>query len=180
MEIVIGGALTWCFFNSHVFLLLWLAIQWQMQPKIEECAQQLAILATCLPYVGGQAKAPSLYCCTGLKKVLKDNKKCSCVIIRDRNDPELGLQINVTLALGLPLVCHALAKLFYTWILIHQKLKFSTNWEGVLIKVMVVLLLVLVGVPRVPKVKGLLVKTRMKVVMVKRDGLKWRLLLAGP
>ena len=31
-----------------------------------------------------------------------------------------------------------------------------------------------------PKVKGLLVKTRMKVVMVKRDGLEWRLLLAGP
>jgi hypothetical protein len=34
-------------------------------------------------------------------------------------------------------------QLFYTWILIHQKLKFSTNWEGVLIKVSVVLLLVL-------------------------------------
>ena len=63
--------------------------------------------ATCLPYVGRQAKAPTPDCCTGLKQVLKDNKKCLCVIIRDRNDPELGLQINVTLALGLPSVCHA-------------------------------------------------------------------------
>ncbi|KAK4591636.1 hypothetical protein RGQ29_016176 [Quercus rubra] len=65
------------------------------RPKTEECAHQLVGLATCLPYVG----------------VLKDNKKCLCVIIRDRNDPELGLQINVTLALGLPSVCHAPAKL---------------------------------------------------------------------
>ena len=57
----------------------------------EECAQQLVGLATCLPYVGGQSKAPTPDCCTGLKQVLKDNKKCLCVcvIIRDHNDPEL-------------------------------------------------------------------------------------------
>jgi hypothetical protein len=73
----------------------------------EECTQQLVGLATCLPYVGGQAKAPTPDCCTGLKQVLNNNKKCLCVIIRDRNDPDLGLQINVTLALGLPSVCHA-------------------------------------------------------------------------
>ena len=78
----------------------------------EECAQQLVGLATCLPYVGGQAKAPTPDYCTGLKQVLKDNKKCLCVIIRYRNDPELGPQINVTLALGLPSVCHAPAKVF--------------------------------------------------------------------
>ncbi|KAF3954169.1 hypothetical protein CMV_020451 [Castanea mollissima] len=66
----------------------------------EECAQQLVGLATCLPYVGGQAKTPTPDCCTGLKQVLKDNKNCLCVIIRDRNDPELGQQINVTLALA--------------------------------------------------------------------------------
>ena len=73
----------------------------------KECAQQLVGLATCLPYVGGQSKAPTPDCCTGLKQVLKDNKKYLCVIIRDRNDLELGLQINVTFALGLPSVCHA-------------------------------------------------------------------------
>ena len=57
----------------------------------EECAQQLVGLATCLLYVGGQSKAPTPDCCIGLKQVLKDNKKCLCVIIRDRNDPELRL-----------------------------------------------------------------------------------------
>ncbi|GMN64129.1 hypothetical protein TIFTF001_033208 [Ficus carica] len=73
----------------------------------EECQEQLVGLATCLPYVGGQAKAPTPDCCNGLKQVLKNNKKCLCVIIRDRNDPNLGLQINVTLALNLPSVCNA-------------------------------------------------------------------------
>ncbi|XP_048442332.1 non-specific lipid transfer protein GPI-anchored 14-like isoform X2 [Pyrus x bretschneideri] len=73
----------------------------------EECTQQLVGMATCLPYVGGQAKAPTPDCCSGLKQVLNNNKKCLCVIIKDRNDPELGLQMNVTLALGLPSVCKA-------------------------------------------------------------------------
>jgi len=74
----------------------------------DECAQQLVGLATCLPYVGGQAQAPATDCCSGLKQVLKNNKKCLCVIIRDRNDPDLGgLQINVTLALNLPTACNS-------------------------------------------------------------------------
>ncbi|KAM4073137.1 hypothetical protein ACB094_11G194900 [Castanea mollissima] len=85
----------------------------------EECAQQLVGLATCLPYVGGQAKAPTPDCCSGLKQVLKDNKKCLCVIIRDRNAPELGLQINVTLALGLPSVCNAPANVSQCPALLH-------------------------------------------------------------
>lgn len=73
----------------------------------EECTEQLEGLATCLPYVQGEAKAPTPDCCSGLKQVLKNNKKCLCVIVRDRNDPDLGLQINATLALGLPSVCNA-------------------------------------------------------------------------
>ncbi|KAH7570721.1 hypothetical protein JRO89_XS05G0166700 [Xanthoceras sorbifolium] len=72
----------------------------------EECTDQLVGLSTCLPYVGGEAKAPTPDCCSGLKQVLNKDKKCLCVIVRDRNDPELGLNINVTLALGLPSVCH--------------------------------------------------------------------------
>ncbi|KAF5736388.1 protein YLS3-like [Tripterygium wilfordii] len=75
----------------------------------EECADQLVGLATCLPYVGGEAKSPTPDCCSGLKQVLKSNKKCLCVVIRDRNVPELGLNINATLALGLPTACHTSA-----------------------------------------------------------------------
>ena len=73
----------------------------------EDCVEQLIGLAICLLQVGGQAKAPTRDCCSGLEQVLKNNKKCLCVVIRDRNDLDLGLQINVTLALSLPSVCNA-------------------------------------------------------------------------
>ncbi|MED6108925.1 Non-specific lipid transfer protein GPI-anchored 14 [Stylosanthes scabra] len=88
----------------------------------EECTQQLAGLATCLPYVGGGgAKAPTPDCCNGLKQVLKNSKKCLCLIIKDRNDPNLGgLQINVTLALGLPTVCNAPANISKCPELLHM------------------------------------------------------------
>ncbi|KAL4563671.1 hypothetical protein LXL04_027716 [Taraxacum kok-saghyz] len=73
----------------------------------EECTEQLVGLATCLPYVGGNAKSPTPDCCSGLKKVLNTKQKCLCMVIKDRNDPDLGLTVNVTLALGLPEVCQA-------------------------------------------------------------------------
>lgn len=72
-----------------------------------ECATQLVGLSTCLPYVGGQAKTPTLDCCSGLKQVLDKSKKCLCVLIKDRDDPNLGLKINATLAATLPSSCHA-------------------------------------------------------------------------
>ncbi|XP_052194015.1 non-specific lipid transfer protein GPI-anchored 14-like [Diospyros lotus] len=85
----------------------------------EECTQQLVGMATCLPYVEGNAKAPTPDCCSGLKQVLKANKKCLCVIIKDRNDPDLGLTINVTLALGLPSACNAPANVSQCPALLH-------------------------------------------------------------
>ncbi|WOG82758.1 hypothetical protein DCAR_0101926 [Daucus carota subsp. sativus] len=85
----------------------------------EECTQQLVGLATCLQYVGGNAKSPTPDCCNGLKQLLKTNRKCLCVIVKDRNDPDLGLDINVTLALGLPSVCHAPANVSQCPALLH-------------------------------------------------------------
>ncbi|GAU47511.1 hypothetical protein TSUD_367720 [Trifolium subterraneum] len=71
----------------------------------DECTAQLTGLASCLPYVEGQGKSPAPDCCSGLKTLLKTNKKCLCLIIKDRNDPDLGgIVINVTLALDLPTV----------------------------------------------------------------------------
>lgn len=71
-----------------------------------ECADKLVGLATCLPYVGGDAKTPTLDCCSGLKQVVENSKKCLCVLLKDRNDPNLGLKLNSTLALQLPSACH--------------------------------------------------------------------------
>ncbi|KAI9169355.1 hypothetical protein LWI28_011086 [Acer negundo] len=86
----------------------------------EECRDELVGLAICLPYVGGDAKAPTPDCCNGLKQVLDKNKKCLCVVVRERNDPDLGLNINVTLALGLPSVCHQPANVSQCPALLHM------------------------------------------------------------
>ncbi|KAI4385352.1 hypothetical protein MLD38_003390 [Melastoma candidum] len=71
-----------------------------------ECADKVVGITSCLPYVAGDTNSPSLDCCTGLKTVIDNNKKCICLIIKDRDDPSLGLKINLTLALGLPKTCH--------------------------------------------------------------------------
>ncbi|KAM3693140.1 hypothetical protein ACB098_08G141600 [Castanea mollissima] len=84
-----------------------------------ECADKLVGLATCLPYVGGEAKAPTLDCCTGIKQVLQKSKKCLCVLIKDRDDPNLGIKFNATLALNLPTSCHAPANISECVSLLH-------------------------------------------------------------
>lgn len=72
----------------------------------EECTDQLVGLAPCLPYVGGEAKTPTIDCCSGLKQVLDKSMKCICILIKDRNDPNLGITINASLAVHLPSTCH--------------------------------------------------------------------------
>ncbi|KAL9171651.1 hypothetical protein ABFS82_04G222700 [Erythranthe guttata] len=85
----------------------------------EKCANDLVGLATCLPYVSGEAKAPPVDCCTGLKQILQKSPQCICLLVKDRNDPTLGLQINATLALGLPSQCHAPANISACPALLH-------------------------------------------------------------
>ncbi|KAF8404624.1 hypothetical protein HHK36_009512 [Tetracentron sinense] len=94
---------------SYILLMLIMVgfVRSDMVKDREECAEQLIGLATCLPYVGGDAKAPTLHCCTGLKQVLNKSRKYLCILVKDRTDPALGLKINATLALGLPTSCHA-------------------------------------------------------------------------
>ncbi|KAL5208941.1 hypothetical protein ABZP36_004564 [Zizania latifolia] len=72
-----------------------------------ECADQLVGLAPCLQYVQGQAKAPAPDCCGGLRQVLGKSPKCLCVLVKDKDDPNLGIKINATLALALPSACGA-------------------------------------------------------------------------
>ncbi|XP_062213577.1 non-specific lipid transfer protein GPI-anchored 14-like [Phragmites australis] len=72
-----------------------------------ECADQLVGLAPCLQYVQGQAHAPPPDCCGGLRQVLGKSPKCLCVLVKDKDDPNLGIKINATLALALPSACGA-------------------------------------------------------------------------
>ncbi|KAJ1298632.1 hypothetical protein BS78_01G468900 [Paspalum vaginatum] len=72
-----------------------------------ECADQLVGLAPCLQYVQGQARSPPPDCCGGLRQVLGKSPKCLCVLVKDKDDPNLGIKINATLALALPSACGA-------------------------------------------------------------------------
>ncbi|KAL4311357.1 hypothetical protein GQ457_01G048710 [Hibiscus cannabinus] len=87
-----------------VLMLLGLASSDINQDKAE-CSNQVAVLAPCLPYAEGQAKAPTVDCCSGLKQVVDKTMKCLCLLIKDLNDPSLGLNINATFALALPSTC---------------------------------------------------------------------------
>ncbi|PKA52549.1 putative GPI-anchored protein [Apostasia shenzhenica] len=76
-----------------------------------ECAEDLVGLSTCVEYVEGTARTPTPDCCGGLMKVRAQKPKCLCVLIKDHDSPDLGLKLNVTLAVSLPAVCHVPANI---------------------------------------------------------------------
>ncbi|KAE9610447.1 hypothetical protein Lal_00006524 [Lupinus albus] len=104
--------------STFMLLLIGLANSDINQDKAE-CSDQLIGLANCLPYVEGQAKVPTIDCCSGLKMVIDKSKRCLCVLIKDRDDPSLGLNINVSLALNLPTACHTTTNLTQCVDLLH-------------------------------------------------------------
>lgn len=101
-----------------VLMLLGLASSNIDQDKAE-CADKIVALSTCLPYVSGEAETPTLDCCSGLKQLLDKSKKCLCLLIKDKDDPSLGLKINSTLAATLPTACHSPANVSQCINLLH-------------------------------------------------------------
>ncbi|XP_057853607.1 non-specific lipid transfer protein GPI-anchored 14 isoform X2 [Cryptomeria japonica] len=71
----------------------------------KECGSQLVTLSSCIQYVQGSNKIPTKDCCDGLLQIHKSNPKCLCVLIKDSSNPQLGISINLTLALELPMIC---------------------------------------------------------------------------
>ncbi|KAL5545400.1 hypothetical protein UlMin_005087 [Ulmus minor] len=72
-----------------------------------KCKNQLVSISACVSFVSGDAKSPSSTCCFELRSNINSTRKCLCLLVKDRNDPELGFKINATLALSLPSICHA-------------------------------------------------------------------------
>ncbi|XP_073005006.1 non-specific lipid transfer protein GPI-anchored 6-like [Typha latifolia] len=72
-----------------------------------ECTNQLVGLAPCMSYVqyGANAKTPTPDCCSSTKTVVDKSMRCLCVLIRDRNDPNLGIKFNITRVVMLPPKC---------------------------------------------------------------------------
>ncbi|XP_031103521.1 protein YLS3-like [Ipomoea triloba] len=73
----------------------------------QRCQNQVIGLAPCLGFASGEAKFPTLACCDEIRKDLKETRLCLCVLVKDRNEPGLGVKINGTLALSLPSLCRA-------------------------------------------------------------------------
>ncbi|KAJ0771616.1 putative bifunctional inhibitor/plant lipid transfer protein/seed storage helical [Helianthus annuus] len=97
--------------NMSRRMLPWLAmmmvlVRGDFDKDQKQCGDTLVGLATCLPYVSGEAKAPTMDCCAKLKPVLDKSKVCLCILVKDRDEPSLGVKINGSLALGLPDSCH--------------------------------------------------------------------------
>lgn len=71
----------------------------------KECADTLTGLLTCLEYVEGTSKAPPPDCCSGLNQIVTKNLRCLCILIKDRNDPQMPFKVNATRARSLPGAC---------------------------------------------------------------------------
>jgi len=72
-----------------------------VQKKQKGVEQWQVLQHVSMPYVGGSAIAPTLDCCSGLIQAIKSNT-CSCIIIKGRDDSDLGLKINMACAFGMP------------------------------------------------------------------------------
>ncbi|KAL0921657.1 hypothetical protein M5K25_008752 [Dendrobium thyrsiflorum] len=76
-----------------------------------ECVDQLTALLPCLAFVESQARMPTPDCCTNAKGVVGRSFKCLCLLVKDRNEPDLGFKINVTRAVTLPAACNVPANI---------------------------------------------------------------------
>ncbi|WOH11103.1 hypothetical protein DCAR_0830582 [Daucus carota subsp. sativus] len=81
-----------------------------MEQDENDCADQMANMAECIPYVSGSAKKPTETCCQDAEKVRSAKPKCLCVLIIESTDTSMGLPINTTLALQMPTACKSDAK----------------------------------------------------------------------
>ncbi|CAL5360629.1 unnamed protein product [Camellia sinensis] len=95
---------------SILALMLVVAAMAMMEEDEKECADQLANLAACIPFVSGSAKKPTQQCCDDTLKVKSAKPKCLCVLIKESTDPSMGLPVNTTLALQMPSACNIDAK----------------------------------------------------------------------
>ncbi|KAF9680741.1 hypothetical protein SADUNF_Sadunf06G0153000 [Salix dunnii] len=93
--------------SSIVFLMMFNFVFSDLDADKRECNEQLASISACLPFVSGDTKVPASACCGRLRGEINKSQKCLCILVKDRNEPNLGFKINATLALSLPSICHA-------------------------------------------------------------------------
>uniref|UniRef100_A0A6N2MQD5 Bifunctional inhibitor/plant lipid transfer protein/seed storage helical domain-containing protein n=1 Tax=Salix viminalis TaxID=40686 RepID=A0A6N2MQD5_SALVM len=93
--------------SSIVLLMVFNFVFSDLDADKRECNEQVASLSACLPFVAGDTEVPAPTCCGRLRGEINKSQKCLCILVKDRNEPNLGFKINATLALSLPSICHA-------------------------------------------------------------------------
>lgn len=93
--------------SSIVLLMVFNFVFSDLDADKRECNEQVASLSACLPFVAGDTNVPAPTCCGRLRGEISKSQKCLCILVKDRNEPNLGFKINATLALSLPSICHA-------------------------------------------------------------------------
>lgn len=68
------------------------------------CTKTLMALSPCLNYVEGNSSTPAASCCSQLSNVVSSQPQCLCLLLNGTAS-SYGLNINQTLALGLPDAC---------------------------------------------------------------------------
>ncbi|KAK4405733.1 protein YLS3 [Sesamum angolense] len=81
-----------------------LAFLWAVATAQSGCMSVLISMASCLNYVSGSTPTPSTSCCSALANVVQTQPRCLCAIVNGGGG-SLGVNINQTLALGLPSAC---------------------------------------------------------------------------
>ncbi|GLT36351.1 hypothetical protein SLA2020_107350 [Shorea laevis] len=71
-----------------------------------DCSSAFVSLSPCLNYTTGNSSTPSKPCCTNLASVVGSQPLCLCQVLNGNAASSLGVNINQTLALGLPTACN--------------------------------------------------------------------------
>ncbi|KAK9057318.1 hypothetical protein SSX86_022153 [Deinandra increscens subsp. villosa] len=70
-----------------------------------ECRSAVVSLSPCINYVCGNSSTPSYSCCSQLANVVKSQPQCLCALIGGHGNSAMGVKINQTMALRLPVAC---------------------------------------------------------------------------
>ncbi|KAF3322993.1 hypothetical protein FCM35_KLT12982 [Carex littledalei] len=72
---------------------------------VQDCSTYLADLADCIDFVeqGSNSTKPTASCCTGLKKVVRENERCLCDALG--NSQDYGIKLNMSRAVAMPSAC---------------------------------------------------------------------------
>ncbi|KAK8308314.1 hypothetical protein V6Z12_D02G049100 [Gossypium hirsutum] len=85
--------------------LVMVTLLWTGTMAQSDCTSVIITMAPCVDYVTGTSSTPSVPCCSQLANVVQLQPHCLCMALSGGGS-SLGVEVNQTLALALPQLCH--------------------------------------------------------------------------